>query len=112
MLLVNGVLAALLEAANSGKGQVVDAAMVDGAAQLMWMFHGFQAMGMPGTPPERGVNMLDGGAHFYDTYECADGQYISIGSIEPQFYALLKDIGRACRRRSSATRTTPPCGRK
>ena len=91
MLLVNGVLAALLETANSGKGQVIDAAMVDGAAQLMWMFHGFQAMGM-WDATQRESNMLDGGAHFYDTYECADGQYVSIGSIEPQFYALLKKL--------------------
>tara|TARA_B100001540_G_scaffold314504_1_gene339609 strand:- start:1179 stop:2063 length:885 start_codon:yes stop_codon:yes gene_type:complete len=90
MLLVSGVLAALLETANSGKGQVIDAAMVDGAAQLMWMFYGFHAMGM-WNEKERESNMLDGGAHFYDTYECADGEYISIGSIEPQFYALLKE---------------------
>jgi alpha-methylacyl-CoA racemase len=90
MLLVNGILAALLETANSGKGQVIDAAMVDGAAQLMWMFHGFEAMGM-WNARERESNLLDGAAHFYDTYECADGEYISIGSIEPQFYALLKD---------------------
>jgi alpha-methylacyl-CoA racemase len=91
MLLVNGVLAALLEAANSGKGQVIDVAMVDGAAQLMWMFYGFQAFGL-WNEKERESNMLDGGAHFYDTYECADGEYISLGSIEPQFYALLKEI--------------------
>jgi alpha-methylacyl-CoA racemase len=91
MLLVNGVLAALLEAANSGKGQVIDAAMVDGAAQLMWMFHGFQAIGM-WDETQRESNMLDGGAHFYDTYQCADGEYVSIGSIEPQFYALLKEL--------------------
>ena len=90
MLLVTGVLAALLEAANSGRGQVIDAAMVDGAAQLMWMFHGFQAMGM-WDATRREANMLDGGAHFYDTYECADGEYVSIGSIETQFYALLKE---------------------
>jgi alpha-methylacyl-CoA racemase len=90
MLLVNGILAALLETTNSGKGQVIDAAMVDGAAQLMWMFHGFQEIGMwDGT--QRESNLLDGGAHFYDAYECADGEYISIGSIEPQFYALLKE---------------------
>jgi alpha-methylacyl-CoA racemase len=88
MLLVNGVLAALLEAQNSGQGQVIDAAMVDGAAQLMWMFHGFQTRG-GWDETRREANMLDGGAHFYDTYECADGEYISIGSIEPQFYALL-----------------------
>jgi alpha-methylacyl-CoA racemase len=91
MLLVNGVLAALLECANSGKGQVIDAAMVDGAAQLMWMFYSFQAYGM-WDERQRESNMLDGGAHYYDTYECADGQYISLGSIEPQFYALLKKL--------------------
>ena len=90
MLLVTGILAALLETASSGKGQVIDAAMVDGAAQLMWMFYGFQALGM-WNEKERESNMLDGGAHFYDTYECADGEYISVGSIEPQFYALLKE---------------------
>lgn len=90
MLMVNGILAALLETANSGKGQVIDAAMVDGAAQLMWMFHGFEAMGM-WDASQRESNLLDGGAFFYDTYECADGEYISIGSIEPQFYALLKE---------------------
>ncbi|MEP5762965.1 MAG: CaiB/BaiF CoA-transferase family protein [Halieaceae bacterium] len=88
MLLANGILAALLETQNSGKGQVIDAAMVDGAAQLMWMFHGFQAAG-GWDETRREANMLDGAAHFYDTYECADGEYISIGSIEPQFYALL-----------------------
>ena len=90
MLLVNGILAALLEAHNSGQGQVIDAAMVDGAAQLMWMFHGFHALG-GWDETQRESNMLDGGAHFYDSYECADGEYISIGSIEPQFYALLKE---------------------
>jgi alpha-methylacyl-CoA racemase len=91
MLLVNGILAALLEAANSGKGQVIDVAMVDGAAQLMWMFHGFENLGV-WDATRREANMLDGGAHFYDTYECADGAYVSIGSIEPQFYALLKEL--------------------
>ena len=91
MLLVNGVLAALLEAANSGKGQVIDVAMVDGAAQLMWMFYGFEAIGL-WDATKRESNMLDGGAHFYDTYECADGEYISLGSIEPQFYAQLKEL--------------------
>jgi alpha-methylacyl-CoA racemase len=91
MLLVTGVLAALLETHNSGKGQVIDAAMVDGAAQLMWMFHGFQALGL-WDETQRGANMLDGAAHFYDTYECADGEFISIGSIEPQFYALLLEL--------------------
>ena len=89
MLLVTGVLAALLEATNSGKGQVIDVAMVDGAAQLMWMFHSFQHLGL-WDASQRESNMLDGGAHYYNTYECADGEYVSIGAIEPQFYALLK----------------------
>jgi len=91
MLLVIGVLAALLEAATSGKGQVIDVAMVDGAAQLMWMFHGFEAVGA-WDASQREANLLDGAAHFYDTYECADGRYISLGSIEPQFYALLMQL--------------------
>ena len=93
MLLVNGVLAALLESKTSGLGQVVDVAMVDGTAQLMWMMQGFSKIGAWNTQ-ERQSNMLDGGAHFYDTYECADGRYICIGSIEPQFYALLKELAQ------------------
>lgn len=91
MLLVNGVLAALLESSQSGKGQVLDVAMVDGAAQLMWMMHGFEAVGA-WDASQREANMLDGAAHFYDTYECACGGYVSIGSIEPQFYALLLEL--------------------
>ncbi len=87
MFLVTGMLAAMLEAQRSGKGQVVDAAMTDGSAVLMAMFHSMQAMNMWTT--KRGVNLLDSGAHFYDVYETLDGKYVSIGSIEPQFYALL-----------------------
>jgi alpha-methylacyl-CoA racemase len=87
MLLALGVCAALVETARSGQGQVVDAAMVDGAALLMTMFHGLRAMGT--WKDERGVNMLDSGAPFYDAYETSDGKYISVGSIEPQFYAEL-----------------------
>ena len=90
MFLVVGLLAALIEARHSGQGQVVDAAMVDGAAVLMTMFHGLRATGL--WAEERGTNMLDTGAHFYDTYECADGRYVSIGSIEPQFYAELRRL--------------------
>lgn len=90
MLLVNGILAALLETANSEQGQVIDVAMVDGAAQLMWMFHSFHAAGL-WDADRREANLLDGGTHFYNTYECADGEYVAIGSIEPQFYALLKE---------------------
>ncbi|MDF2902308.1 MAG: carnitine dehydratase, partial [Phenylobacterium sp.] len=74
-------------ARSTGRGQVIDCAMSDGAASLMSMFYGFKASGM--WKDERRVNLLDGGAHFYDTYQCADGKWISIGSIEPQFYALL-----------------------
>jgi alpha-methylacyl-CoA racemase len=87
MLLAFGIAAALVERATSGKGQVVDAAMVDGAATLMGFFFGMDAMGV--WNKERGTNLLDTGAHFYDAYETSDGKYISIGSIEPQFYAEL-----------------------
>src|SRR5918993_3682313 len=87
LLLAFGIACGLFEAGRSGQGQVIDAAMVDGAANLMAMFFGFKAMGM--WSPERGTNLLDTGAHFYDVYECADGLYVSIGSIEPQFYAEL-----------------------
>jgi alpha-methylacyl-CoA racemase len=87
MLLAFGIACALFEAQRSGKGQVVDAAMVDGSAALMAMMYGFRASGF--WADDRGSNMLDGAAHFYDTYETADGKYVSIGSIEPQFYALL-----------------------
>jgi alpha-methylacyl-CoA racemase len=87
MVLALGILAAMLEAQKSGNGQVIDTAMVDGAALLMSMFYSMSAIGAHG--PERGTNLLDTGAHFYDTYETSDGEYISLGSIEPQFYALL-----------------------
>lgn len=88
MFLAFGVVCALLEAQRSGSGQVVDAAMVDGAAVLMTMFWTLRTLGMfdedaPGT------NLLDTGAPFYDVYECGDGRFVSIGSIEPQFYAVL-----------------------
>ncbi|MBW1789756.1 MAG: CoA transferase [Deltaproteobacteria bacterium] len=87
MMLAFGIVCALYEAQKSGKGQVVDAAMIDGSAALMAIFYGLKASGF--WTDERGANMLDGAAHFYDTYETADGKYVSIGSIEPQFYALL-----------------------
>jgi alpha-methylacyl-CoA racemase len=90
LYLVVGVLAALLEAAKSGKGQVVDAAMCDGAASLMSMFFDMTATGR--WTEQRESNFLDGGAHFYGVYECACKSFISIGSIEPQFYALLRDL--------------------
>jgi alpha-methylacyl-CoA racemase len=87
MLLAFGVVCAPLEAARSGHGQVVDAAMIDGSALLMTMFHGMTASGS--WRPERGTNLLDSGAPFYDVYETADGGYVSVGSLEPQFYAEL-----------------------
>ena len=89
MLLALGICAALVETTESGKGQVVDAAMTDGSALLATMVHSFAAMGIWG---KRGTNMLDTGAPFYDVYECADGEYISLGSIEPQFYSELMRI--------------------
>jgi alpha-methylacyl-CoA racemase len=88
MFLAYGVVCALLEAQRCGTGQVVDTAMVDGAAVLMSMFWAFKSIGMH-DENARGTNLLDTGAHFYDVYRCSDGEYVSIGSIEPQFYAEL-----------------------
>ena len=92
MMLAFGVLAALFEAQRSGRGQVVDAAMTDGAALLSAMFWGLKAAGAWNN--ERGANLLDSGTHFYDTYRCADGRYVAVGAIEPQFHAeLLQRLG-------------------
>ena len=94
MLLAFGVACALAERARSGQGQVVDAAMVDGAAVLMTMMHTFRHAGM--FSDDRGTNLLDTGAHFYETYETKDGKHVALGSIEPQFYAeLIKRSGLA-----------------
>jgi alpha-methylacyl-CoA racemase len=94
MLLALGVLAALVERAQSGRGQVIDVAMVDGSALLTTFIHGLRAGGT--WQDERGVNLLDGGAPFYDTYETADGGYVGVGALEPQFYAaLLHGLGLA-----------------
>ncbi len=87
MYLLCGLLAALIERGDSGRGQVVDAAMTDGTASLLSPFYGLMAMGM--WTARRQSNRLDGGAHFYGAYECADGKYVSVGSLEPRFYALL-----------------------
>ena len=87
MFLAFGMVCALLEAQKSAKGQVIDVAMTDGSALLMSLFHSLKEQGMWSV--ERGSNLLDGGAHFYDVYETRDGKFISIGSIEPRFYALL-----------------------
>jgi alpha-methylacyl-CoA racemase len=87
MFLVVGVLAALLERATSGRGQVVDAAMVDGASSLVTMIYGLLGVGL--WQDRRASNLLDGGAPFYDTYACADGRHVAVGPLEPQFYAAL-----------------------
>jgi alpha-methylacyl-CoA racemase len=87
MLLAFGVVCALLEARASGRGQVVDAAMVDGAALLTTVFHGLRAAGLWSDEP--GTNVLDSGAHFYEVYETADGGHVAVGALEPQFYAAL-----------------------
>ena len=94
MLLAFGMVAALLEAARSGEGQVVDAAMVDGAASLMTMIHAFRLGGI--WNESRGANMLDTGAPFYEVYETSDGKWMAVGGIEAQFYAeLLEGLGLA-----------------
>jgi alpha-methylacyl-CoA racemase len=90
MLIAFGVVCGLLEARMSGRGQVVDAAMVDGVATLTALLHGFRHVGLWHDTP--GTNFLDGGAHFYDTYETSDGKYMAVGLGEPQFYARLLDI--------------------
>ena len=89
MLLALGIVAALLERERSGSGQVVDAAMVDGAALMLTPFYAALASGFWG---ERGTNLLDTGAPFYEVYECADQKWIAVGAIEPQFYAALLDV--------------------
>jgi alpha-methylacyl-CoA racemase len=89
-----GVVSALLHARAGGVGQVVDAAIVDGAVSVTGMLHGFLEQGA--WRDERGVNLLDGGAPFYDTYRCADGGWVAVGALEPQFYAaLLEALGMA-----------------
>src|SRR5271165_1692817 len=94
MLLALGILAALVERAHSGRGQVVDAAMVDGSPLLTSFVYGMLASGT--WQDNRGSNLLDGGAPFYDTYATADGQYVAVGALEPQFYAaLLHGLGLA-----------------
>jgi alpha-methylacyl-CoA racemase len=89
MLMAYGIVCALLEASRSGKGQVVDGAMVDAASAMMAMWWGFKHQGLH--TDRRGVHLLDTGAHFYEVYETLDGKYLSIGAIEPQFYAILRE---------------------
>ena len=92
MFLIVGILAALFERGTSGRGQVVDAAMVDGASSLVTMIYGMLGAGL--WRDRRAANLLDGGAPFYDTYACADGGHVAVGALEPQFYAaLLEGLG-------------------
>jgi alpha-methylacyl-CoA racemase len=91
MFLAFGMVCGILEAQRSGQGQIIDAAMVDGSASLMTFFWALKHAGMF-NEEGRGTNLLDTGAHFYDVFKCADGKYVSIGSIEPQFYAELLRI--------------------
>jgi len=90
LLLALGVVAAVLAAQRTGEGQVVDASMVDGAALLTTMIWSFRALGI--WRDERGTNMLDTGAPFYDVYECADGRHVAVGALEPEFYAALLEV--------------------
>jgi crotonobetainyl-CoA:carnitine CoA-transferase CaiB-like acyl-CoA transferase len=99
-LVIAGVLAAVIHARATGEGQLVDAAMTDGAAYPMTMFYGMHAAGT--WEDRRRSNLLDGGAPFYDTYRCADGKWISVGALEPQFYALL------LQKTGAAGRLAPP----
>ena len=96
MLLAVGMLAGLIESMKSGRGQVVDAAMIDGAALLLGMITGLRGAGL--WSDERGTNLLDSGAHFYEVYETRDGKHVAVGAIEPQFYANLIQKARTCRR--------------
>ncbi|CAN5150112.1 alpha-methylacyl-CoA racemase [soil metagenome] len=102
MFLVSGVLAALYERGRSGQGQVVDAAMVDGASTLMSMFYGQHAVGR--WEDRREANLLDGGTPYYDTYACADGRFVAVGALEPQFFAeLMRGTGLDFEQRDQST---------
>jgi alpha-methylacyl-CoA racemase len=87
MMLAFGIVSALLETTRSGQGQVIDGAMIDGVASLTAMIHGFLAQGR--WVDEVGVNTADGGAPYYDVYQCGDGRYLTVAAVEPQFYAVL-----------------------
>ena len=104
--LVIGILAALLEAKVSGKGQVVDAAIVDGTAHLNTMTAAFLAGGT--FKEERAANLLDGGAPYYDIYETADGEHMSVGALEPQFFASSSSCSASRTRRRTGTSSRSP----
>lgn len=105
MFLAFGMACAIIEAQRSGKGQVVDVSMVEGSAALMHMMYSMKAMGI--WTENRGTNILDTGAHFYDTYETKDGKFVSIGSIEPQFYALLMEKAELDKEKFSSQMNPP-----
>jgi alpha-methylacyl-CoA racemase len=90
LFLVMGILAAVLDARQSGRGQVVDCAICDGVVSMLSLFHTLSALGQ--WSDQRGTNSLDGGAHYYTTYECADGRYIAVGAGEPKFYATFREL--------------------
>ena len=112
MYVVVGILAALIARGTTGRGQVVDAAMVDGSAHLFSMVHGL--LGAGAWRDEREANLLDGGAPFYAVYECADGRFVAVGALEPPFWAELCWPGWASRPRASSTTPAPgrPSGRR
>ena len=111
MYLVMGILAALYEVKSSGKGQVVDAAMVDGVASLMTQPHGTYAAGMMSL--QRGTNITDSGAPFYDVYECADGKWVSLGAVEKKFYSeALRVLGLDVLLADQWNRTTWPAAKE
>ncbi len=121
MFMAFGLVCGILEAKTSGKGQVIDVAMVDGTASLMSMMWGLKQIGA--WKEQHGTNVLDTGAPFYDTYETKDGKYVSLGSLEPQFYAELLARHGSRRRRASradgsgrlghaARRASPTCSRR
>ncbi len=105
LYLALGLLAAILQARQSGRGQVVDAAIVDGTASLATTFFGMHAAGM--LRPQRGSNLTDSGSHFYDVYECADGHWLSVGPIEPRFYG---EFLREARHRARVARLAERSG--
>ena len=108
LYLALGICAAIIEAQRSGKGQVVDAAIVDGTASLATTFFGMHAAGM--LSAQRGSNMTDSGSHFYDVYECRDGGWLAVGPIESKFYDTVSAAARALTRQNSVRRTIRPRG--
>ncbi|MDO8278025.1 MAG: CaiB/BaiF CoA-transferase family protein [Burkholderiaceae bacterium] len=110
LYLIIGMLAAIIDAGKSGRGQVVDAAIVDGTASLSTQLYGMLRAGLLNN--ERGTNFIDSGAHFYDVYECADGKWVSLGSVEPKFYSLMLKLLEIDIPGKQLDRTSWPEGKK